>query len=65
MRKVIFTKMNTFMEKKELFTCKENLDNIINSFIENSLIQVRGNGENSVFQITNKIEKTVKKTAAE
>ena len=39
------------MRKKKLFTCKEDLDNIIDSFIENGLIQVRGDGENAAFQI--------------
>ena len=41
------------MRKKELLTCKEDLDNIINWFIESGLIQVRGDGENAVLQITN------------
>ena len=30
------------MGKKELFTCKEDLDNTIDSFIEDGLIQIRG-----------------------
>ena len=38
-----------------LHTCKEDLNNIINSFIENGLIQVRGDGENTTFQIANEI----------
>ena len=42
------------MRKKKLFTCKEDLDNIIDSFIENGLIQVRGDGENAAFQIADK-----------
>ena len=42
------------MRKKKLFTCKEDLDNIIDSFIENGLIQVRGDGENAAFQIVDK-----------
>ena len=37
------------MGKKELFTCKEDLDNILDSFIENGLFQVRGYGENAAF----------------
>lgn len=56
MGKVSFAKMNAFMRKKELFTCKENVYNIIDRFIDNSLIQVRENRENSVFQIANKID---------
>ena len=43
------------MRKKELFTCKEDLDNIIDSFIENGLIQVRGDGENTAFQIADEV----------
>ena len=39
-KKVTFAKIEAFMRKKELFTCKEDLDNIIDSFIENGLIQV-------------------------
>ena len=50
-----FAKIEAFTRKKELFTCKEDLDNIINSFIENGLIQVRGDGENTVSQIVNEI----------
>ena len=37
--KVTFAKIEAFMRKKELFTCKEDLDNIIDSFIENGLIK--------------------------
>ena len=54
-KKVIFAKIEAFMRKKELFTCKEDLDTIIDNFIENDLIQVRGDGENAAFQIANKI----------
>ena len=43
------------MRQNELFTCKEDLDNIIDSFIENGLIQVRGDGENAAFRIANEI----------
>ena len=43
------------MRKRGIFTCKEDLDNIIDSFIENGLIQVRGNGENAAFQIADKV----------
>ena len=43
------------MRKKELFTCKEDLDNIIDSFIENGLIQVRGDGEKTAFQIAGEV----------
>ena len=50
-----FAKIEAFTGKKELFTCKEDLDNIIDSFIENGLIQVRGDGENTVSQIVNEI----------
>ena len=32
-KKVTFVKIEAFMRKKELFTCKEDLDNIIDSFI--------------------------------
>ena len=48
-KKVTFTKIEAFMRKKELLTCKD-LDNIIDSFIENGLIQIRGDGETAVFQ---------------
>ena len=48
-KKVTFAKIEAFMRKKELFTCKEDLD------IENGLIQVRGGGENAAFQIANEI----------
>ena len=54
-KKVTFAKIEAFMRKKELFTCKENVDNI-DSFIENGLIQARGDGENAVFQIDSKID---------
>ena len=37
------------------FTCKEDLGNIIDSFIENGLIQVRGDRENAAFQIANEV----------
>ena len=53
--KVTFAKIETFMRKKEQFICKEDLDNIIDSFIENGLIQVRGDGENAAVQIANEI----------
>ena len=35
------------MRQKELFTCKEDLDSVINSFIENGLNQVRVDGVKS------------------
>ena len=54
-KKVTFPKIEAFMRKKELFTCKEDIDNIIDSFIENGLIQVRGDGENTAFQIANEV----------
>ena len=54
-KKVTFAKIEAFMRKKELFTCKEDLDNIIDSFIENGLIQVRGDGENTAFQISDEV----------
>ena len=54
-KKVTFAKIEAFMRKKELFTCKENVDNI-DSSIENGLIQARGDGENAVFQIDSKID---------
>ena len=41
-KKVTSTKIEAFMGKKELFTCKEDLDNTIDSFIEDGLIQIRG-----------------------
>ena len=53
-KKVTFAKIEAFMRKKQLFTSKEDLDNIIDSFIENGLIQVRGDGENAAFQIADK-----------
>ena len=40
-KKVTSTKIEAFMGKKELFTCKEDLDNTIDSFIEDGLIQIR------------------------
>ena len=43
------------MRKKELLTWKEDLDTIIDNFIENGLIQVRGDEENAALQIVNKI----------
>ena len=43
------------MRKKELFTCKEDLDNIIDSFIEHGLIQVKGDGENAAAQIADEV----------
>ena len=43
------------MRKKEIFTCKEDLDNIIDSFIQNGLIQVRADGENAAFQIVDEV----------
>ena len=54
-KKVTFAKIEAFMRKKELFTCKEDLDNIIDSFIENGLIQVRGDGENAGFKIADEV----------
>ena len=53
-KKATFAK-EAFMRKKKLFICKEDLDNIIDSFIENGLLQVRGDGENAAFQIANEI----------
>ena len=43
------------MRKKEQCTCKKDLDNIIDSFIENGLIQVRG--KNAAFEIDNQINR--------
>ena len=43
------------MRKKELLACKEDHDNIIDSFIENGLIQVRGDGENAAFQLADEV----------
>lgn len=40
--------------KYKLFTCKENLNNIIDSFIDNSLVASGGDAQNAVYQITNK-----------
>ena len=54
-KKVTFAKIEAFMRKKQLFTSKEDLDNIIDSFIENGLIQVRGDGENTAFQIADEV----------
>ena len=54
-KKVTFAVIKVFIKNKDPFTCKEDLDNIIDSFIENGLIQVRGDGENAAFQIANKI----------
>ena len=54
-KKVTFAKIEAFMRKKELLTCKEDLDNIIDSFIENGLIQVRGDRENTAFQIAGEV----------
>ena len=55
-KKVTFAEIEAFMRKKELFTYKEDLDNnIIDSFIENGLIQVRGDGENAAFQIADEV----------
>ena len=45
-KKVTLAEMEAFMRKKQLVSYKEDLDNIIDS-----LIQVRGEGENAVFQI--------------
>ena len=50
-KKVTLAEMEAFMRKKQLVSYKEDLDNIIDSFIESGLIQVRGEGENVVFQI--------------
>ena len=55
-KKVTFAKIEAFMRKKELFTCKEDLDNIIDIFIESGLIQVRGDGENTAFQIAGEVK---------
>ena len=54
-KKDTFIKIEAFLRKKELFTCKEDLDNIIDSFIENGLIQARGDGENATFQIADDV----------
>ena len=43
-KKVTFAKIEAFMRKKELLTCKWDLDNIINDFIDNGLMQA-GNME--------------------
>ena len=43
------------MRKRELFTCKVDFDNIIDSLTENSLIQVRRDGENAAFQIVDDV----------
>ena len=40
-KKVTFAKIEAFMKSKELLTCREDLGNIINSFIGTGLIQVR------------------------
>ena len=37
-KNVTIAKIEPFMRKKELFTCKKELDNTIDSFIENDLI---------------------------
>ena len=50
-KKVTLAEMEAFMRKKQLVSYKEDLDNIIDSFIESGLIQVREEGENAVFQI--------------
>ena len=50
-KKVTLAEMEAFMRKKQLVSYKEDLDNIIDSFIDSGLIQVRGEGENAVFQI--------------
>ena len=47
--------MEPFTRNKEVFTCKEDLDDAIDSFIGNDLIQVRGDEENTVFQITKEL----------
>ena len=52
--KVIFAKKEPFKRNKEVFTCKEDLDDAIDSFIGNDLIQVRGDEENS-FPITKEL----------
>ena len=41
--------------RNKVFTCKEDLDDAIDSFIGNDLIQVRGDEENTVFQITKEL----------
>ena len=79
MKNATFAEIEAFMRKKGLFTCKEDLDNIIDSFIYSSLTHFRGDGENAVFQITNEftilrylhikkivmtVRKTLKKTAS-
>ena len=43
------------MRKKELFICKEDVNNIIDSFTRNGLIQVRGDEEHTAFRIANEI----------
>ena len=54
-KKVTFAKIEAFMRKKELFTGKEDVDDIIHSFIKNGLVQVRVDGENAAFQIANEV----------
>ena len=53
--KATFTKIEAFMRKKELFICKEDVNNIIDSFTRNGLIQVRGDEEHTAFRIANEI----------
>ena len=43
------------MRKKELFICKEDVNNIIDSFIRKGLSQVRGDEERTAFRIANEI----------
>ena len=42
-------------KERAIFIGKEDLDNITDSFIENGLIQVSGDGENAAFQIADEV----------
>ena len=53
--KATFPKIEAFMRKKELFICKEDVNNIIDSFIRKGVIQVRGDEERTAFQIASEI----------
>ena len=55
LREKLHSQIVAFIRNNELFNCKEDLDIIIESFINNGLIQVKGVGENAVFLITNEI----------
>ena len=55
LREKLHSQIVAFIRNNELFNCKEDLDIIIESFINNGLIQVKGVGENKVFLITNEI----------